>query len=370
MKTLVVGFGNLGSQVFDMLVRITGKHSFLVAGRNIEHIRQRMNISTQAAAQLGFYPEVDCTYLELGNIQQIAEVISQFKPDIIFNAATIQPWMKIAQLPKPIFEMLYKAQAGPWLPLTLSLAYNLMQAVKQTNLDIKVINGSYPDSVNCVLGKVGLAPTIGIGNLANNIPAIRKAIALKQDVLIEQVDVLFFAHHYVNHCISRYSNSGGGPFHLTAFIDGKDVSQKLNLNTIFDLLPTKLKRATGPLQLLTAASAMTVFEAIVHDTSAIIHAPAPNGLPGGYPARVSQKSIEIALPDDFSLEQAISLNEGGQKLDGIDHIDQDGTVYFTEANMSILKDTLGYNCQRMLLSDVNDWAKELQTKYTELVKAN
>ena len=370
MKILVVGFGNLGSQVFDMFLRVTGKHSFLVAGRNIEHIQQRTNLSTQAAAQLGFYPEVNCTYTDLANIDQTAEVISQFKPDIIFNAATIQPWMKIAQLPKPIFERLYEAQAGPWLPLTLSLAYKLMQAVKQTNLDIKVINGSYPDSVNCVLGKIGLAPTIGIGNLANNIPAIRKAIALKQDALIEQVEVLFFAHHYVSHCISRYGNSGGAPFHLSTFVDNEDRSQRVDLSTVFELLPTKLKRATGPLQLLTAASAMTVFEAIVYDTGAIMHAPGPNGLPGGYPVRVYQKGIEVVLPDGFSLEQAILVNEGGQRLDGIDYIDQDGTVYFTEENMSILKDMLGYNCQRMLLSDVSDWAKELQTKYRELVKSN
>ncbi len=331
-------------------------------------MQQRINLSIQTAAQLGFYPEVDSTYVDLTNIDQTAEVISQFKPDIIFNAATVQPWMRIAELSKPTFEKLYRAQAGPWLPMTLSLAYNLMQAVKQTGLDIKVINGSYPDSVNCILGKVGLAPTIGIGNLANNIPAIKASVALKQDIPIEKVEVLFFAHHYVSHYISRYGNSEGVPFHLAASIDGKDISQELDLNTIFDLLPTKLKRATGPLQLLTAASAMTIFDAIVHDIGTITHAPGPISLPGGYPVRVYQKGVEIVTPNGFSIEQAILVNEGGQRLDGIDHVDQNGTVYFTKENMSILEDVLGYNCQKMLLSDVSNWANELQAKYTELVK--
>lgn len=366
MKILITGFGNLGSQVFDMLLRVNGKHSFLVAGRNREHIRQRMNLSIQAAAQLGFYPETDCTYLDLGNVEQIAKVVSRFKPEIVFNAATVQPWMKIKELPKPIFEKLYKAQAGPWLPMTLMLTYNLMKAVKQTNPDIKVINGSYPDSVNCVLEKVGLAPTIGIGNLANNIPAIRKSIAIKQDALVEQVEVLFFAHHYVSHCISRYGNSGGASFHLAAYRNSENISQQLDLDTIFDLLPTQLKRATG--QLLTAASAITVFDAMIHNTGTITHAPGPNGLPGGYPVRVYQKGVEVVLPKNFSLEEAIRVNESGQRFDGIDHIDQDGTVHFTDENMSILKEMLGYHCQKMPLSDTSNRAKELQAKYGKLVK--
>jgi len=368
MKILVTGFGNLGSQVFDMLLRMDGKHSFLVTGRNREHIHQRMNLSLQAAAQLGFYPETDCTYLDLGNVEQIAEVLYQFNPDIVFNAATVLPWMKIKELPKPIFEKLYKAQAGPWLPMTLTLTYNLMQAVKQTNPDIKVINGSYPDSVNYTLEKVGLAPTIGIGNLANNIPAIRKSIAIKQDASVEQVEVLFFAHHYVSHCISRYGNSGGASFHLAAYRNNKDISQQLDLHTIFDLLPTQLKRATGPLQLLTAASAIIIFHAMIHNTGAITHAPGPNGLPGGYPVRVYQKGVEVVLPKNFSLEEAIQVNKNGQRLDGIDYVDRDGTVHFTYENMSILKEVLGYHCEKMPLSDTNNRAKELQEKYGELVK--
>lgn len=335
MKILVTGFGNLGSQVFDMLLRMDGKHSFLVAGRNIEHIQQRMNLSIQAAAQIGFYPETNCTYLDLENVEQTAEVISQFEPNIIFNTSTIQPWMRIAELPEPVFKRLYKAQAGPWLPMTLTLAYNLMQAVKQVNPDIKVINGSYPDTVNSVLSKVGLAPTIGVGNLANNIPAIRKSIALKQNVPIEQVNVLFFAHHYVSHCISRYGNSGGALFHLNTFIKNEDRSQEIDLNTVFDLLPTKLRRAAGSLQLLTVASTMTIFEAMTHNTGLITHAPGPNGLPGGYPVRVYQHEVEVILPSNLSLDEAMHVNESGQKFDGIDRIDQYGTVYFTDENMSI-----------------------------------
>ncbi|HEV2662222.1 MAG TPA: hypothetical protein VGU68_16560, partial [Ktedonobacteraceae bacterium] len=72
------------------------------------------------------------------------------------------------------------------------------------------------------------------------------------------------------------------------------------------------------------------------------------------------------LPDELSLEAAIQINEAGLYLDGIEKIENDGTVYFTEKNMSILKNVLCYSCRRMPLSEVENWANELQAKYHAL----
>ncbi|HYU73305.1 MAG TPA: hypothetical protein VEL31_11555 [Ktedonobacteraceae bacterium] len=58
--------------------------------------------------------------------------------------------------------------------------------------------------------------------------------------------------------------------------------------------------------------------------------------------------------------------EDGQRFDGIEKIESDGTVYFMEKNMAILKDILDYDCRRMPLSEGEGWAKELQTKYRAL----
>ena len=366
MKVLFIGLGNLGAQAFDMFVRVPGEHSFLVAGRNMQHLQERTNLSVLTAMQLGLYPQVDYTYMDLWNEDQVAEIISRFKPDLIFCAVII--WvMSISKLPKPIFERLHSAQIGPWLPMNLTLVYKLMKAVKETGLDIKVINASNPDSVNCVLGRVGLAPTTGIGNVANNVPAIRKSIALKLNKPLEQVEVRFFTAHYVSYRISRYGSSGGAPFHLTALIDGKNMTHLLDMETIFDLLPTTFKRAPG--NLMTAASATAVFEGIANDMGKITHAPGPNGLPGGYPVKVSRKGVDVLLPDDLTLEEAIRINEDSQRFDGIEKIDEDGTVYFTDREMSILKETFSYECKRMPLSEVEDRAKELQAKFAEFIKA-
>jgi len=35
-----------------------------------------------------------------------------------------------------------------------------MEAVKETGLDIKVVNSAFPDATNVVLGKLGMAPSL------------------------------------------------------------------------------------------------------------------------------------------------------------------------------------------------------------------
>ncbi len=75
----------------------------------------------------------------------------------------------------------------------------------------------------------------------------------------------------------------------------------------------------------------------------------------------------MVFPQGLTLEEAIRINEDGQRLDGIEQIDNDGTVYFTERNMAILKEVLGYECRRMPLAEVEGWARELRAKYLELL---
>lgn len=364
MKILFVGLGNLGSQVFDLfLLRGAEQHRFLVAGRNLDYLHQRTSLAAYAVMQLGLSPDLNCASMDVQQVDQTAQTIWSFKPDLIFTSVTIQPSSAISKLPQPVFEELVQAGPGPWLPLTLVLVYKLMQAVKQTGLDITVLNGASPDNAGSVLSKVNLAPTTGIGNLANIVPALRKAIALTLGRPAEQVQVLFIGHNQVAHSLRTKGTPGKAPYHLTALVDGQDATQLLDLKEIFTTLPATLKQEYT--QLLSAASAAAVFDAITTRDSRIVHAPGPNGLPGAYPIRGSEKGVEVVLPQGLTLAEAIRMNQEGQSLDGIERIDENGTVYFTERNMAILKQALGYACRCMPLTEVEYWAKELRAKYLE-----
>jgi hypothetical protein len=361
MRILFVGLGNLGSQVFDLFVlRARGGDQFLVGGRNLEYLRERTNWTADAALQLGIPVKVDATYLDVWDRDQTAQIISSFKPDVIFSSMTVQPSSAISQLPQPYFKTLAQARGGPWMPLTLVLVHRLMQAVKQTGLEPVVLNGGTPDNSHTVLDKVGLAPTSGIGNIANTIPSIRKAVAAQLHQPSEDIQVLLFAHSYVVQSL-RVGFPGGGPFHLTALVNGENVTDQLDLTALFRILPASLEHEYT--QLLTAASAVTVFDALTQKTPIIVHAPGPKGLPGGYPFRIGDKGLEIVLPQGLTLQEAIRINQEGQRFDGIECIEDDGTVCFAEKNMAVLKETLGYECRRMPVSEIEDRAKELRTKY-------
>ncbi len=364
MKILFAGFGNLGSQVFDLFVlRAKKGDQFLVGGRNVAYIRERVRWAVSAALQLGVSLEADATYLDVYNIDQTAQTISTFKPDVIFSSVTVLPSTSISHLPSPFFERLAQARGGPWLPTTLVLVHKLMQAVHQTGLKITVLNGGTPDNSHAILGKIGLAPASGIGNIALAIPPMKYLVAQQLQQPLEDLEVFFFAHAYVVQCL-RTGTTGGAPFHLTVLVNGEDMTDHLDLPNVFRQLPLTMEHEYT--QLLTAASAAAVFDALTMKTPPIVHAPGPNGLPGGYPIQVNEDSVSVALPNGFSLQRAIEINQEGQRFDGIEKIESDGTVYFTERNMAILKETLGYECRRMLLSEVEERAKELQARYLAL----
>jgi hypothetical protein len=366
VKILFVGFGNLGSQVFDLFVlRAKKGDQFLVAGRNLDYLRERTGWSAAAALQLGTSIKVDTAFMDVTNIDQTAHIIATFEPDVIFSSVTTLPSAAISQLPSPYFERLAQARGGPWLPTTLTLVHKLMKAVKQAGVKTIVLNGGTPDTSHEALSKVGFAPTCGIGNIALPVVPLRQAIAQQFHRPPEQVEVLFFAHAYVVQSL-RQGTTGGAPFHLTAFVDGKDVTSQFDLPAIFSRLPATLEHEYT--QLLTAASAATVCDVLTMKSSTSIgHAPGPNGLPGGYPVRRGKQGLEIVLPPGFTLEEAIHVNREGQLLDGIERVGDDGTVYFAEYNMSILKDVLGYECRKMPLSEVDEWAKELKERYLRLL---
>ena len=361
---MMVGLGDLGAHVLEMLVRAPGSRRIITADINEEWGYRKTNIAAYGAAQLGHYPQLEFTKIDLFNVEQTAEIISKYKPDIIYSAATLQSWWVINTLPKDVFEELDKARFGPWLPMHLTLVWKLMQAVKETGRDIKVINSSFPDAVNPALGKVGLAPTIGIGNVANPVPPLRSSIAYQLGRPMKDVTVFFVCQHFVSHYIPRFGNAGGAPYYLKAVVDGNDVTGDLDMEKVLGELPKRFRRAGGrDGQILTASSAAGITLAMADDTGEFMHAPGPGGLPGGYPVRVDSQGGTVVLPKGLTLEEAIWTNEEGQRFDGIDGIDEDGTVHYSENHMAIIKEMMGYECKTMKVEETEAQYKELASKF-------
>jgi hypothetical protein len=176
------------------------------------------------------------------------------------------------------------------MPMHLALLKRLMEAVKQTNLNIRVVNAAYPDATNAVLSKVGLGPEVGIGNVGIVIPAIRQAVAMIMQQPLERVDIRLVGQHYFSFRIAKAGSGEGLPYAMSVLLDGLDVTREVDLEKVFALLPIHFKRPRGVnVQHNTAASAVSVLKEMSNCTGKVIHAPGPNGLIGGYPIRIDEK---------------------------------------------------------------------------------
>lgn len=78
--------------------------------------------------------------------------------------------------------------------------------------------------------------------------------------------------------------------------------------------------------------------------------------------QVDASGVKAVLPPGLSLETARRINEAGFRLDGIERIDEHGTVFFTEEAISIYQTLLGYDCRSLSLGNMEERAKELQDR--------
>lgn len=366
-RILIAGCGVLGGAVLDFLSQSDGDYQIFVGAKDADKLARRVNLTRYTALNLGRTPSIEPVRLDLMEVDRTAESIATIRPDIIFNATTLHSWWVITRLPPEAFQRLDKARGGVWTPMHLVLTRRLMQAVKRAGVPAVVVNASYPDVVNAALAGEGLSPAVGIGNIANAVPGVRLAGAHLLQCGVDEVDVRFFAHHYLSYRMPSTGGTDGAPYHLTVLRAGKEIpTDRLDHNEIFSLVAGRFRRIKGLAgQSVTASSATAVLRAIADDTGRVVHAPGPLGLVGGYPVNLGRSSVSVALPSGLSLDAAIEINRQCQKFDGIEDIDTAGTVHFTAEAASVMREELGYDCEHLPLDECEERAEELAKKFAE-----
>jgi len=365
-KVLLIGLGSLGGHVLEFLARTPRMGKIIAADVNEEWGISKTNNALLGALNQGFYPDIEFRKIDLNDIGATAETLTEVKPDLIFNATTLQSWWVIGLLPKEAYSKLLEAGLGPWLPMHLTLVHKLMRAFKKAGIKAHVVSSSFPDGVHPVLGKVGLTPTVGIGNFDLLIPRIKLVVSRKLNVPVRNVSVFMVAHHFHDVHIEDYGTSGGAPYFLKILVGDKNVTERFDPEKLFsEPLPTPAGNQSDQ---QVASSAVKNIIAILNDTGELTHAPGPNGLPGGYPVRLSAKGAEVFLPEELTLEEAIRINEEAQKFDGIEKIKEDGTVAFTDKAVKIMREMLNYDCTELKIEESEERAMELKTLYEKFAK--
>jgi hypothetical protein len=363
-KVMIVGLGDLGAVLLELLLRVPQKLEVVVATRNVQRAAKRCNLARLGALAQGCTSEVRLIELDLNRLEATAAAIHREQPAILITTATMATWWLPNLLPPEDAEAIRRAGFGVWLPVHLAPTLRLMRAVREAKYSGLVLTAPYPDVVNHVLGKVGLAPACGIGNIAEMVPKLRLRAAQALGIPVARVQAVFVAHHALGRYV--YGNSSPGPddpvppFLLRVECDGQDVTGDLNVRELV-LSPEPIPEGQVT-HLLTAGSTIPLICALLQEAPVFLHAPGPFGLPGGYPVYASSSGVELAL-GGIPLAEAIMVNEQSQTFDGISHVLEDGTVVLAEENASQLQSVLGDCHRRIEIADVEAQAEDLVRRF-------
>lgn len=362
-KLLLIGLGELGGVTLELLARTPEVRTIVVGSRDAERAEKRINVVRLGAMTQGYDPNLRFSRVDLNDTAGTAELIARERPDMILGSATLLSWWMPNLLPPAAAAQIRAAGFGVWLPVHLAPMVDLMKAVQLAGFKGHTLTAPFPDVVNCALGRAGLAPTCGIGNIGEMVPKIQWLAAEQIGAERSRIRVSLVAHH----ALEKYVFSSGTapadeapPFLCRVWLDEKEVTHDLDLNKIiFSPYP----RSDGPaLHYLTAGTTVQLALALGRDHVTKLHVPAPHGLPGGYPVAVNRDGITVDLPSS-ALREAITINERSHRWEAIERIEDDGTVIVAEHAARTLREVIGFAPERVSVSTASEQAKELVLRF-------
>jgi len=365
---MLIGLGGLGSVVLELLAREEGLGRIVVGSRNAARGIARCNVARLGAMAQGYAPLLSFVPLDLNDGEAVAEAVHREAPDVILSTATMQTWWLPDLLPPEQAAVIKGAGFGVWLPVHLTLTMKLMEALRDAAYAGVILTAPFPDVVNCVLGRLSLAPTCGVGNLDEIVPKVRLLAAERLDAPPGAVRVLLVAHHALEPAAFGAPVDEIPPYFLRVEHGGQDVTETVRAD---ELLLAPYPLTPGPTtHFLTAGSTVRLMRAFLSDSEALLHAPAPNGLPGGYPVIVGSGGVQPAPIEGLTLAEAITINERSHRFDGIERIEADGTVVFCPAAADVLRVELGYECEQLAPDESEGRAQELIARFREYAESH
>ena len=375
-KVLVVGLGDIGTHILEVLARTPSIAQVTAVDIADPDEKNRATYSAELGAlHHGQVSRMEYTQLDVSNTGETAEFIKSKSPDCVISCTSLLSWwVPQAHLPDEVFRRVDEAGFGPWFPLHFTLLHHLMLAVREAAPGVPVVNCSYPDATNASLARIGLAPAIGVGNCDLFFPRFRLIAADHFAGSPEDADVYFVGDHYMAHVLNQFQSASGVPYYLKILYKNNDVTDELaaafgDMDTLLVEANRHMPRGAAD-HFLVAASAVKNVVGLLEGGDRIEYSPGPCGLPGGYPVRFSGGAVEVVLPEDISLDDAVRINQDAGKGDGVDSIRDDGTVVLTEKAHSIMQEELGFSVREYEPWECEEHARALLDCFWRLVRTH
>jgi hypothetical protein len=294
-RILIIGVGDLGTRIAHALATDAATDEIVLGGRNASRGGATAALLNECGLANVTFEQVDAL-----RCQDIERLLRRVRPDLVVQAASLlSPWDLLGR-DDPAVHALLAAGFAAQLPAQLPIVSAVMTAAKGMGFNHPIVNCSFPDVTHAILRCHGIEPTIGTGNVA--MIARRVSARLRRGGEPKPL-VRVLAHHcHVTGAI-RSAAPEAGATRPRVFI-GEEGARGDQL--VYEGKPLVSERS---LNALSAASAIPVIRALLpkaHPTR--LSTPAPHGLPGGYPVFIKDGRIELDLPPDVTVADAVDFH--------------------------------------------------------------
>ncbi len=318
---LVIGAGDLGERLAAGLAGHPGVRRLLLAGRSGPKVADAATTVLSSHDCL-----VEPVRLDALRVEDVASLLATSRPDLVVQCASRRsPWELVGR-DDPAARAVAAAGIALRLPYQLALPHAVMRAAREAGFSGPIANLSLPDVTGPILAALDLAPTIGLGNAGVIQLRARAAWRAAHPDAASPPLIRVVGHHAQVFDVMRGDPPADPDRRCRIYLDEPGHRDD-------DLAYRVPGLAPGPrYNHVTAAAALPVLTALLPGAPPLRwSAPAPHGLPGGYPVRIGDQAVSLDLPEGVTAEEAIAFNQRMSTGDGIDHIDDDGTVHFTPA---------------------------------------
>ncbi|MHA1917263.1 MAG: NAD-dependent epimerase/dehydratase family protein [Candidatus Ranarchaeia archaeon] len=360
--------GYVGRMAVEFLARAPGMKKVYISDLDKPDIAKRGTgyAFNSSMGSMLWGESADCVWTpaNLLDTDNIAGVLKKIRPKAIYNCASMissywyVPLINWARKDDPEFNA---RLAGHTVAKDLDLAYHLMLGVKEADLDYEpiVVNIAFPDHTNVILHKAGLGVAAGGGTTDLTATALQYLVAKKYGVAWHNVDVGLICHHAL-----RAAPITKDIFWLKVMVGPDNVTDEIDQ---LAMLKEAVHITTqGENAGMTAASGIKFLLAMMFDTDLVANCPGPSGLSGGYPVRVNKSGAHPVFPKELSKDEINRIMDEGLRYDGIDKIDNKGTVHFTETCTSLMSKFLGIERKTMPIEETHQMTLELLKGYRAL----
>jgi hypothetical protein len=357
---MVVGLGDLGGRVVDALARLpVGR--LIAVGRDRDRGRHVAGQATIVARLTDGAADVTAVASDVGDVDATTRLLDATRPTVIVMAASRHTWWRT---PPHADGLPY----GALVPLHVPLVRDLVRARDAAGASARIVALPFPDAVGPVLAPHGLAPDVGAGNVAEIAAKLQALAARAAGCDPREVRVRVVAHHATERlAFDAFSALQGGPEFARSSppLRGEVIvrGDRLPAPRVRELLAAPHPLLAGrETHAMTAAATATLVDALMSDVPRSTHAPAPAGLPGGYPLRVSRAGVDLDLPDEMTEADAVAVNAVAARWDGIERIAPDGAVTFTPEVGDATERLLGRRLEHMAPDEVDAIADDLAAR--------